>query len=205
MFARPDYFVPFVLFSFVAFFTPGPNNLMLLTSGLNFGFRRTWPAMMGVAFGFAFLTLCVGLGLGIIFANFPIIYTIIKYAGAAYMLYLAWKIATSEPPNPDNVTSGKEPVTFQQAAALQWVNPKGWAMAVGGVSDYSALMEYPYNIVFIALFFALVGIGSSTSWAGLGLLLQKFLHKPKIVRAFNIAMAMLLAASLYPVLAEAWK
>lgn len=205
MLERPDLLIPFILFSVVAFFTPGPNNLMLLTSGLNFGFRRTWPAMLGVACGFAFLTLCVGLGLGAIFIAYPILYTIIKYTGAAYMLYLAWAIANSEPPNPDMESSNKQPIRFFQAAALQWVNPKGWAMAVGAVSGYSALTAYPYNIFMIAGIFVMIGAGSSTTWAGLGLALQKFLHKPKIVRAFNIVMAMLLAASLYPVFADAWK
>jgi len=201
---RPDLLVPFLLFSIVAFFTPGPNNLMLLTSGLNFGFKRTWPAMLGVACGFAFLTLCVGLGLGALFLAYPILYTIIKYLGAAYMLYLAWKIATSDPPQV-NVTSGKQPVSFLQAVALQWVNPKGWAMAVTAVSSYSAITIYPYNILFIAVFFACIGVGSSTGWAGLGMALQNFLHKPKLLRAFNVVMAMLLAASLYPVFADAWK
>jgi threonine/homoserine/homoserine lactone efflux protein len=204
MLTRPDLLAPFLLFSFVAFFTPGPNNLMLLTSGLNFGFRRTRPAMLGVACGFAFLTLCVGLGLGLIFISFPVLYTAIKYIGVAYMLYLAWAIARSEPPD-TNLDSNKQPVGFLQAAALQWVNPKGWAMAVGAVSSYSALAAYPYNILLIAGLFVFIGIGSSTTWAGLGTMLQKFLHKPKIVRAFNIAMAMLLAASLYPVFADLWK
>lgn len=199
---RPDLLLPFLLFSVVAFFTPGPNNLMLMTSGLNFGFRRTWPAMLGVEFGFAFLTLCFGLGLGFLFVKFPPLYVALKYGGAGYMLYLAWKIAKSEPPNPDASTEGKQPITFFQACALQWVNPKGLAMAVSAISSYANLAAYPYNIIFISVSFAIIGLGSSTAWAGLGLMLQKFLHKPNIVRAFNIAMAMLLAASLYPVLVD---
>ena len=202
---RPDLIVPFLLFSVVAFFTPGPNNLMLLTSGLTFGFRRTWPAMLGVACGFAFLTLCFGLGLGMLFLSFPPLLVIVKYVGAAYMLYLAWKIATSEPPDPNLDTQGKQPVSFKQAALLQWVNPKGLAMAVGAVSDYSGLASYPYNTILISMIFVFVGVTSSMTWAGLGLALQRFLHRPKIVRAFNIAMAMLLAASLYPVFAELWQ
>jgi threonine/homoserine/homoserine lactone efflux protein len=204
MIERPDLIIPFLLFSVVVFFTPGPNNLMLMTSGLNYGFRRTWPAMLGVDLGFSFLTLCTGLGMGAVFIAFPVLYSIIKYAGAAYMLYLAWMIAKSDPPNPDTIET-KPPISFLQATALQWVNPKGWAMAVSAVTGYSTSTSYPYGIFLIVGIFVLMGLGSSTAWAGLGLLLQKFLHKPKIVRAFNIFMAMLLAASLYPVLADAWK
>lgn len=177
---------------------------MLLTSGLNFGFRRTVPAMMGVAFGFSFLTFCVGLGLGAIFLKYPVVYTSIKYAGAAYMLYLAWAIANSAPPEPD-AASTQQSVSFLKAASLQWVNPKGWAMAVSGLASYSVFAPYPYNILIIAGLFAFIGIGSSMTWAGLGMALQRFLHRPKIVRAFNILMALLLAASLYPVFAETVK
>jgi threonine/homoserine/homoserine lactone efflux protein len=202
MLERPDLIIPFLLFSIVSFYTPGPNNLMLLTSGLTFGFKRTGPAMLGVACGFAFLTLCVGLGLGALFIDHPLLYNIIKYGGAAYMLYLAWKIANSEPPNPETMSQQKQPVRFLQAVALQWVNPKGWAMAVSAVAGYAPLAAYPYNIMLMGFCFVLIGITSSIAWAGLGLALQRFLHKPKIVRAFNIIMAMLLAASLYPVLFE---
>jgi threonine/homoserine/homoserine lactone efflux protein len=205
MLSRPDLLVPFLLFSFVAFFTPGPNNLLLMTSGLTFGMRRTWPAMLGVFMGYAFLALCLGLGLGALFIQFPILYIIIKYVGAAYMLYLAWSIARSEPPNPDKIDKTKRPLTFFKVAMLQWVNPKGWAMGVGAISSYSAMAVFPYNIFLMVGFFIAIGLLSSITWAGLGLLLQKFLHKPKIVRGFNIIMAMLLAASLYPVFADAWK
>jgi threonine/homoserine/homoserine lactone efflux protein len=203
MFERPDLLVPFIIFSVVAFFTPGPNNLMLLTSGLTFGFRRTWPAMLGVAFGYVFFTLCIGLGLGALFIRYPTLYIVIKYAGAAYMLYLAWAIANSEPPNPD-IELTKQPITFWRVCALQWVNPKGLAMGVSAISSYSALMTYPYNILFMATLYAFIGVASSVAWAGMGMALQRFLHQPKLVRAFNIVMAMLLAASLYPVFAEAW-
>jgi len=202
MLIHPDLLIPLIVFSIVSFFTPGPNNLMLLTSGLNFGFRRSWPAILGVDLGYSFLTLCVGLGLGAIFLKYPMIYTIIKYLGAAYMVYLAWVIATSEPPKPDAYKQ-KKPVSFLKAAILQWVNPKGWAMAVTAVSSYSTIADYPDNVFLIFGIFVLTGVGSSTMWAGLGTAVQKFLHKPKIVRIFNVTMAILLLASLYPVLMPA--
>jgi threonine/homoserine/homoserine lactone efflux protein len=201
MLERPDLIVPFILFSIVAFFTPGPNNLMLLTSGLTFGFKRTWPAMLGVACGYAFLTLCMGLGLGAIFIRFPLVYTVVKYAGATYMLYLAWAIANSEPPNPD-AQATKQPVRFFQACAFQWVNPKGLAGGVSAIAGYSAILAYPYNIICMAAYFFALGVISSMTWAGMGTALQNFLHRPRLVRAFNIVMAMLLAASLYPVFAS---
>ena len=200
---RPDLIAPFLLYSFIASFTPGPNNLMLLTSGLTFGFRRTWPAMLGVVFGFAFLTLCIGFGLGAIFTRYPVIYTVVKYVGAVYMLYLAWAIANSAPPDPD-VVHYKQPVRFFRACVLQWSNPKGIATAVTAISGYGALASYPYNILVLVMLHSFISISSSVTWTGMGTALQRLLHRPKIVRAFNILMAMLLAASLYPVFAEIW-
>jgi hypothetical protein len=205
MLERPDLIVPLVIFSFVAFVTPGPNNLMLMTSGLNFGLRRTLPHLLGIEFGFAFMFLCVGLGLGAFFKSFPILYTIIKYAGAGYMLFLAWKIETSEPPDANTSETTKQPLSFMQAAVFQWVNPKAIAMAIGTAASYSAVAAYPYNMVLIAVLFILIGIPSCTIWAGLGVVMQRFLHRPTLLRGFNIVMAMLLAASLYPVFADIWR
>ena len=195
-------FLPLVLFCAVTLFTPGPNNLMLMTSGLNFGLRRTLPHLFGVSMGFAFLVLCVGLGLGVVFSHFPILYIIIKYAGALYLLYLAWCIAMAPAPHPDLVTN-KKPMTFRAAAAFQWINPKALVMAVGGVSSYAAILPYPSNMIVLSAVFGVLCIASSLTWAGLGLVLQRFLHKPKWVRAFNMVMGLLLVLSLYPVLAEA--
>ena len=197
-----DLLLPLVVFCTVTLFTPGPNNLMLMTSGLNFGFRKTMPHLLGVTLGFAFQVLCVGLGLGVIFTTYPILYKIIKYAGAVYMLYLAWLIARSSSID-TNSTARKNPMTFFQAVAFQWINPKAWIMAIGAVSAYAPIANYPYNMFLIAGIFGLIGFGSSGSWAGLGTVLQNFLHKPKTLRTFNIIMALLLAASLYPIFADA--
>lgn len=202
MLSRPDLLIPLIVFCIVTLFTPGPNNVMLMTSGLNYGMRRTLPAMFGVEFGFGFLVLCVGLGLGAIFTAYPLIYIILKYVGAAYLLYLAYVIATSDPAAPEG--KRKKPMSFLQACAFQWVNPKGWVMAVGSIATYAAIAEYPYNAIIIAGAFTLLGLGSSVAWAGLGAVMQKLLHKPKLVRAFNIVMALLLVASLYPIIAESF-
>jgi len=205
MLERSDLLVPLLVFCAVTLITPGPNNLMLMTSGLNFGFRKAVPHMLGVALGFGFLVLCVGLGLGVVFTHYPVLYSIIKYAGAGYMLYLAWMIARTDTVQGDANADEKTPISFMQAALFQWINPKAWVMAVGAVSGYAAIAGYPLNMLLIAGSFALLGIGSSVTWAGLGTVLQNFLHKPKILRAFNVLMAMLLAASLYPIFADAWR
>jgi len=201
MLIRSDLILPLIIFCVAMFYTPGPNNLMLMTSALNVGLRRTLPHICGVALGFSFLALCVGFGLDTLFSAYPVTYTILKYAGTGYLLYLAWMIAISPPPKP-NMKSGKKPMTFFHAVAFQWVNPKGWVMAVGAIATYSAIAAYPYNTILMVGLFIIMGFGSAFAWAGLGAVLQKFLHHPKWVRGFNIAMAILLVASLYPVFSE---
>jgi len=201
MLIRFDLILPLIVFCVAMFYTPGPNNLMLMTSTLNVGLRRTLPHLFGVVIGFSFLALCVGVGLGTLFSAYPMTYTILKYAGTAYLLYLAWLIATAPPPHP-NMKSGKKPMTFAQAAAFQWINPKGCLTAVGAFATYSAIAASPYNIILIVGLFFVMSLGSAFGWAVLGAILQKFLHHPKWVRGFNIIMAILLVASLYPVFSE---
>src|SRR4030095_4920473 len=138
-------------------FTPGPNNLMLMTSGLNFGFRRGMPHLWGVTLGFTALGGTVGLGLGAIFARWPVLYTVLKYGGAAYLLYLAWQIAVSPPPTPGERARAGKPVSFMQAVAFQWVNPKAWVMAVGAITTYAAIAAFRVNVVIIAALFCVLG------------------------------------------------
>ena len=192
-----------VLFVVVTLFTPGPNNTMLMTTGLNFGFRRGLSHLWGVALGFAVMVLAVGLGLGAVFQAYPAAYTVLKYAGAAYLLYLAWQIATAGEIE-EGAASGR-PITFLQAAAFQWLNPKGWVMAVGAVSTYAAVAAFPYNMLLMAGLFGSLGVLSSASWLGFGTGLKRLLTSPRAVRAVNITMALLLVASLWPILADAWR
>jgi threonine/homoserine/homoserine lactone efflux protein len=142
-----ELFTAFVVFALVSLFTPGPNNLMLMASGVNYGFRRTLPHALGVAFGFGFLVLLVGIGLGAVFVAFPPLYTVLKFAGAAYLVYLAWLIARS---GPAESGKGGRPLTFLQAAAFQWVNAKALVMAVGAVSTYAAVAAFPGNVGLIS-------------------------------------------------------
>jgi threonine/homoserine/homoserine lactone efflux protein len=191
-------------FVVVTLFTPGPNNTMLMSSGLNFGFRRGLPHMWGVALGFAVMVLAVGLGLGAVFRAYPALYTVLKYIGAAYLLYLAWQIATAGAPEQEGAAQGR-PITFLEGAAFQWVNPKGWVMAVGAVSTYAAVATFPGNVLLIAFLFSTLGILSSATWLGFGTSLRQLLKSPRAVRAVNIVMAVLLVASLWPILADAWR
>lgn len=195
-----DLLFALVVFCLVTLFTPGPNNLMLMTSGLNFGFRQGMPHLLGVVLGFTLMVLIVGFGLGAIFEAWPLLYVVLKYAGAVYLLYLAWEIAVSQPPERLSESAGR-PIGFLQAAAFQWVNPKAWVMAVGAVSTYATVAPFPLNVAVIAALYCVLGVASSGMWLGFGVALQRVLKNPSAIRAFNITMALLLVASLYPIFA----
>ena len=194
-----ELFFAFIVFAVATLFTPGPNNIMLMTSGLNFGFARTLPHALGVSIGFGFMVATVGIGLGAVFAAYPLLYQILKYAGAAYLLYLAWRIATAVGVHGEG--RGR-PFTFLQAAAFQWVNAKAWVMAVGAVTAYAGLAAYPANVAFIGGMFAVLGTVSSLTWLTFGTALKRLVSDPRAVRIFNLVMATLLAASLIPVFLE---
>ncbi|NOJ43567.1 LysE family translocator [Bradyrhizobium australiense] len=197
-------FIAFVMFATVMFFTPGPNNIMLLSSGLTYGFRPTIPHILGITIGFAFMIGAVGLGLGTIFIAYPALQTILKYAGVAYLVYLAWAIAMSEPPSVDQDKHREgRPMTFWGAAMFQWVNAKGWVMVIGTITAYAAIAAYPWNIAIQVGLSLILGILSCTAWALFGTALRPILTSPRAVRAFNIVMAVLLLASLYPVFMDA--
>ncbi len=194
--------IAFVMFAVVMFFTPGPNNVMLLSSGLTHGFRRTLPHIAGITLGFAFMIAAVGLGLGTIFIAYPLLQTILKYAGAAYLVYLAVAIAISgaAPTAQDN---RRGPMTFWGAAMFQWINVKGWVMVIGTITAYAAIASFPWNIVIQTAIGLVMGTLSTVAWALFGSALRPVLRSPKAVRAFNIVMAALLLASLYPVFVDA--
>lgn len=196
-----DLLLGFALFALVTSITPGPNNTMLLASGVNFGFNRTIPHMLGISCGFFVLVVSVGFGLGAVFQTYPILYTILRYAGAAYLLYLAWKIAHSGPVG-DNVRGEAKPISYLGAAAFQWVNPKAWIMAIGAISTYTPMQGYFTNVLVIAAIFAIINLPSVGIWAACGTLLRNVLKEPRWLRVFNWGMAALLVISLYPLLLE---
>jgi threonine/homoserine/homoserine lactone efflux protein len=194
--------IAFVIFATVMFFTPGPNNIMLLSSGLTYGFRRTLPHVAGITIGFAFMIGTVGLGMGTIFITYPVLQTILKYAGAAYLIHLAAAIAMSGPVTPDQ-DNRRGPMTFWGAAMFQWINVKGWVMVIGTITAYAGIASFPWNITIQVVFSLLLGVLACSAWALFGSSLRPILTSPRAVRAFNIVMALLLLASLYPVFMDA--
>ena len=184
-------------FAFVSSITPGPNNLMLMASGANFGFRRSIPHMLGIGVGFVVMVLLVGVGLAQVFVAYPISHTILKTLSVLYLLYLAWKIATAAPATAQSATG--RPMTFLQAAAFQWVNPKAWSMALTAVTVYSPGTGL-WPIAVVALIFGAINLPSVSTWTMLGQGMARLLTNRTRLRAFNWTMAALLVASLYPVL-----
>lgn len=189
----------FSLFGVVTSITPGPNNLMLLASGVNFGFRATVPHMLGICLGFLILILAVGFGLAEVFAKLPWTYTMLKWAGAGYLLYLAWRIAISGPPADANSGSSAKPLSFLGAAAFQWVNPKAWVMAVSTFSTYIPASSGS-NVATAATLFALITLPSTGIWTLFGSGLRRFLQVRRNLMIFNYGMAAALVLSLYPLL-----
>jgi len=195
----PEILLALFAYAFVTSITPGPNNFMLLASGVNYGFTRTVPHMLGIGAGFVTLLLGVGMGLGALLTAFPALHMALKVAGGAYLLYLAWKIASSR-----SLSSGKEdkarPMTFLEAAAFQWVNPKAWVMAVTAMAVYTDPSRPFLSMVLIAIVFGAVTLPCVSSWAAFGMALRGFLSDPRRLKWFNIAMGVVLAATLWPML-----
>ena len=198
----PELLAALALFAFVSSITPGPNNTMLMASGANFGFRTSIPHMIGVSGGFLLLVVAVGLGLGGLFAAYPELHDVLAVAGGLYLLWLAWKIATSSGLGMGE--TGARPQTFLQAAAFQWVNPKAWAMALGAVTAYAPRDGYVANILVVSVIFTAINLPCVASWTGFGVGLRRFLDRPAVLRAFNVGMALLLVLSLLPVALELW-
>jgi threonine/homoserine/homoserine lactone efflux protein len=188
------------LFAISSSITPGPNNMMMLASGVNYGFKRSIPHLFGISWGFCFMIVAVGLGLAALFQQFPVLHTVLKVVGTVYMLWLAYKIATSS-----GGIEGKNgtPMTFLQACAFQWVNPKAWMMALGALSTYPVSSQaYIPQVLMVAVVFAVINKPCVAVWLGLGSGLKKYLDQPAYLRAFNYLMAALLVASLYPIAFE---
>jgi len=193
-----DVFLALVLFSFVSSVTPGPNNIMLLASGVNFGFVKTIPHMFGIALGFGVLLLAVGFGLREVFLQFPVMELVLKVIGGSYLIYLAWKIASS-----GSVETGEasaRPMTLMAAALFQWVNPKAWVMAIYAMTAYTGQPDFITSVFIVTLAFVVINFPSVSIWCGFGVALREWLAEPSRLRIFNIIMAVLLVASLWPML-----
>jgi len=196
----PDIFVALASFCVVSTVTPGPNNMMLLSSGATFGFRRTLPHLFGISAGCVVMVLLLGFGLAGVIGRLPWLYTVLHIVSTAYLLYLAWRIGTST--GVGAASARARPLTFLDAAAFQWVNPKAWAMTLGAATSFSRPEHLTTDILIIAFVLAACGIPCIMLWAGGGMAVRHLLARPNMLRTFNIGMALLLVTSLVPGLIE---
>jgi threonine/homoserine/homoserine lactone efflux protein len=192
----PETIAALVSFAFVTSFTPGPNNIMLTASGVNFGFVRTIPHMAGVSIGFVVLLIACGAGLGTLFAAWPQAQTVLKFAGALYLLWLAWKVANAA--GPQQGEAAGTPLTFLQAAAFQWLNPKGVIVALGAIAIYVRPEAALRDLALVLAIFGAATAGAVVTWSVFGVALSRVLDNPRRARIFNVAMALLLVASVVP-------
>ncbi|MBS0125928.1 LysE family translocator [Thetidibacter halocola] len=192
-----DQFIALLGFAFATVISPGPNNLMLMASGANFGFRRTIPHMLGVGLGFPLMILPVGVGVMQAFEAWPPLRTILTVASVAYLLWLAWRIAHAGAPK--EARAGARPLTFPQVAAFQWVNPKAWSMALSAITLYAPDRSFG-AVLWVAGSYVAMGVISTSTWTVLGQQIRRFLTNPVRLRVFNWSMAALLVASMLPVL-----
>ena len=192
--------IPLLGFAIVASITPGPNNTLLLIAGTRQTFRESLPLILGIFLGFSVMLFSIGWGLGNVFALWPPLHTVLKILGAAYLLFLAWKLARAKPSGP--MGSGDSGLlSFPAAAALQWVNPKAWYMAVSAMSLYVPPGAPPLSsVATVTAFFMLAGIPCCLAWFFFGTALSGFLTSPRRVKAFNLLMALLLVLSIVPIL-----
>lgn len=196
-----DLLAAFTAFAFVMAGTPGPNVMLVMASGVNHGFRATIPHMLGVAIGFSLMLLAVGFGLGEVFKAAPQLYTVLKVASLVYLAWLAWKIASAEPMAADAPARG-QPMSFLQGAAFQWINPKAWVICLSVVAAYTVADRYTSSMLLMAALFVAINLICLVVWTGFGVGLRALLQDARRVRIFNILMALLLIASLWPMIAD---
>lgn len=198
-----DIFIAVLFFAFSTTVTPGPNNIMIMSSGVNYGIRASLPHFLGICLGFPLMVLLVGLGFGVVFDRFPNLHQLIKVVGVVYLLWLAWHVASAEPKAIER--GEKKPFSFWQAVLFQWVNGKAWMMASGAVATYTTVTGNQYfEVLAITLAFLLMAFPCVGVWLVFGSLLRKVLSKPLLQRIFNITMGLILVASIVPVLQELW-
>ena len=196
----PGLWAGLVAYAFVTSITPGPNNMMLLASGVNFGLARSVPHIFGISIGFGVMVALVGAGLMAVFDAYPVIHDVLRWVGAAYLVYLAWRIAFAPPPEGGVRQTDKRPMSFLGAAAFQWLNPKAWIMALGAITTYVPPQATFTAVVVLATVLAVVNTPCVFVWAAFGVGLRRLLTKPSHFRVFNVTMAVPLVLSLYPIL-----
>lgn len=197
-----DLFASLFIFALIATITPGPNNVMLLASGVNYGVVRSMPHLLGIMFGFPLMLVLIGLGFGTVFERFPQLHSIIKVLGVLYLLYLAWRIAQAGQAESDE--SRTRPLTFVEAALFQWLNPKGWVMGTSALVSFTSLEgSFLLQVLIVAGTFFLVSMPGAGCWLLFGAGLQRFLRDARYLRWFNVSMALLLVLSIVPIVVDA--
>lgn len=196
----PTVFAGFLVFAVVSSITPGPNNLMMMASGSAFGLKRTLPHMAGVIIGFGAMTAAVGLGLAGVLKASPILFAVLRWGAAAYILYIAWRMVTAKGPGVGG-TDGK-PISFLGAVAFQWINPKAWVMALGAVGTYAEHDRFLLDVAVIAVSFMIINVPCALTWTSFGTGIRRWFKKPGHLKAFNWTMAALLVVSMYPLVTE---
>ncbi len=194
-----DYLIGLFVFCLVLSVTPGPNNIMLMASGMNFGVRRTLPHAAGVFFGYPFMVLLVGLGMGQIFETFPLLLVGLKIVSVTYMLWLAWKIATASSQNTGGADMAR-PITFLQAVLFQWVNGKAWMMALATLSAFAIPGQFITTVLAVVVMDLVTGTVSTAMWVGFGAALRSVLTDERYRRWINWGLAASLVLSLWPML-----
>ncbi|MXV43523.1 LysE family transporter [Saccharibacter sp. 17.LH.SD] len=195
----PSLITSLVFYSFITSVTPGPNNLMLLTSGANFGFIRSTPHILGISFGFFVMLLSVGFGVGALLSTFPTLHIVLKLMSGVYLLYLSWRIAMTRSIGKSKDIS-QRPMTFLGASAFQWINPKVWVMALTAIAMYTNTIHPFSSVVIVSIIFAAINLPSVALWASCGTMLRHFLDDPVRLKWFNITMGLLLALTLWPLM-----
>ncbi|MEX0336224.1 LysE family translocator [Vibrio tubiashii] len=196
-----EYLLSVALFAISSSVTPGPNNIMVMTSGVNFGVKKTLPLLLGICVGFTFMLLLVGLGFGQLFYVFPQLDLVIKTLGTAYLLYLAWQIAQSG--NVSAAGGQSKPLGFMKGALFQWVNGKAWVVAIGAISAFTTVCgTYMSPNLTIAMTFFVASFPCVGVWLMFGSVLRQYLQKPSYLRLFNLTMSILLAISVLPVVID---
>jgi threonine/homoserine/homoserine lactone efflux protein len=196
-----EVFFAVLSFAFSSTITPGPNNLMMLASGVNYGVKASLPHLIGICLGFPLMVLLVGLGFGAVFSQFPALHSLIKWLGIVYLLYLAWKIASSAPRTLEG--GNGQPFSFWQAAAFQWVNAKAWMMATGAIAAFTTVGGAVFwDVAQIVLAFFAMSFPCVGAWLVFGAMLQNLLQSARSQRVFNIVMGLILASSVVPMLVE---
>lgn len=180
-------FITLIGIMMAAGWTPGPNNALLASSGATFGYSKTVPLILGIAIGFPLMMFCVSIGLGEVFQQLPILHEVLRWAGAALLMWIAWKIATSGVPGQKDVR--RKPFTFLQAAAFQWVNPKGWVMCISVTSQFMTGVNTLLEAGLCTLATVFAAASSANGWAYFGHSMQGFLSSPRRALIFNLVMA----------------